>query len=276
MVFHVPVQPTASAAAGLELGVVVAFVLLDLAVILVVAHALGALAQKLGQPRVMGQIVAGVLLGPTLLGRTVFAWDEAWGFLRCHGARAGTAPEGMPSITSCLFSAQARSVLGVIGQIALVLFMFLIGLELDRNLLEGRRRGITTVAFGLFGTSIALGFLIGPLLYDERFVAAFGTLAQPSKTRFALMVGAMLSATALPVTARILQEKRLARSVIGSIDIASAAFVTVLMFLALAVETGVASRQAPERLRQIRAHRHRHRRALPGGPARPRSPRACL
>jgi Kef-type K+ transport system membrane component KefB len=227
---------------------VVAFVLLDVIVILVVARGLGALAGKLRQPKVVGHIVAGVLLGPTLLGRAVFAWDHPWSFLPCRSALAGTAPVRMPSITSCLFPPEAQLVLGVIGEIALVLFMFLVGFELDWNLLKGRRRGITTLAFGVVGTSIALGFLVGPLLYDERFVAAFGTPVQPSETRFALTVGAMLSATALPVTARILQEKGLAQSSIGSIGVASSAVVTVLLFLVLAVQTGMAVGQRPERL----------------------------
>ncbi|MGH7318688.1 MAG: cation:proton antiporter, partial [Candidatus Rokuibacteriota bacterium] len=229
-------------------GLVLAFVLLDVAIILLVGHALGALARRLRQPSVVGQIVAGVLLGPTLLGRTIFAWDEPWGFLDCRGALAAVLPERLPNITSCLFPAQARSALGVIGQIALVLFMFLVGFEVDWKLLEGRWRGIATVASGVVGTSIALGFLVGARLYDGKFVAAFGTPAQPSKTSFALMVGAMLSTTALPVTARMIQEKGLTRSSTASIGIAAAATTTVFAFLAVAGATGVANGQGPGRL----------------------------
>jgi Kef-type K+ transport system membrane component KefB len=227
---------------------VLGFVLLDVAIILLVAHTLGALARRLGQPNVVGEIVAGVFLGPTLLGRTVFAWDHPWGFLHCGDAIATTQLGGRPSVTACLFPPQARSMLGILGQIAFILFLFLVGLELDWDLLKGKGKAIALVGVGVVAVSIGLGFLIGPLLYDEKFVAAFGTPAQPSRASFALMVGAMLSATAFPITARILQEKRLIRSPMGSIGIAAAATATVLVFLAVAGAADVATKQGHERL----------------------------
>ena len=233
---------------ALDPDLVLAFVLLDVAVILLVAHTLGALARRLGQPSVVGEIVAGVLLGPTLLGRTLFAWDTPWGFLHCGDALATTPMKDAPSITACLFPPQARSVLGILGQIALMLFVFLVGLELDRDLLEGKGKAIALVGSGVVGVSMALGLLVGPLLYDDRFVAAFGTPAQPSKGSFALMIGAMLSTTAFPVTARILQEKRLTRTPMGSVGIAAAATATVFVFLAVALAADAASGQGHERL----------------------------
>lgn len=232
--------------ASLQPGEVLGFVLLDLVVILAVARLLGALANKVGQPRVVGEIVAGIVLGPTLLGRSVLAWDRPWSFLNCDASLAATG--AAPSITDCLFPPQARSGLGLLGQIALVLFMFLVGLELDWSLLRGKARSVAAVAVGSVGVPVALGFVVGPLLYGSAFVGGFGTPDQPGRLAFNLFVAAMLSVTAFPVMARILQEKGLTSTLMGSIGVASAAVVTVLMFLTLAAAAGVASDQGPSDL----------------------------
>ncbi|MGY1709281.1 cation:proton antiporter [Geodermatophilus sp. SYSU D00758] len=213
---------------------VVAFVLLDVAIILVVARLVGALALRVGQPRVVGEILAGVLLGPSLLGASVFRWDEPWAFLACDRSLA----EGVaPSITSCFFPAQAQSGLNLLGQLALILFMFLVGLELDTDRLRGRYAGIATVAVGVVAIPVAAAFLLTPVLFDEKFLGA----GDPTRLGFTLMVGAMLAVTAFPVAARILQEKGLAATPLGVTGIAAAAAVTVLMFLAVGVARGVAA-----------------------------------
>lgn len=230
-------QAAPTAPVGLKPDLVLAFVLLDITIILIAARLVGALAQRLGQPRVVGEIVAGVLLGPTLLGRTVFAWDSPWAFTHCADALAASGAP--PSITACFFPPQARSVLGVVGQIALVLFMFLVGIELDWNLLKGKAKGIVVVAVGVVAFPMALGALVGPALYSSKFVANFGTVMAPSEASFTLMIGAMLSVTAFPVMARILQEKGLTQSAMGSIGVAAAGMVTVLMFLMVTVAAGV-------------------------------------
>ncbi|MGY1605120.1 cation:proton antiporter [Geodermatophilus sp. SYSU D00815] len=212
---------------------VVAFVLLDVAIILVVARLVGALALRIGQPRVVGEIVAGVLLGPSLLGPNIFTWDNPWSVLACDRSLA----EGVaPSISSCLFPAQAQSGLNLLGQIALVLFMFLVGLELDTDRLKGRYAGIVTLALGVVLIPIAGGFLIAPVLFDEKFTG----VGDPTQLGFTLMVGAMLAVTAFPVAARILQEKELDATQMGVVGIAAAALVTILMFLAVGLARGVA------------------------------------
>ncbi len=236
----------AAAPNALSPGQVLGFVLLDVLIILIAARGMGELANKIGQPRVVGEIIAGVLLGPTLLGRTVFAWDTPWSFLHCDTALAATGAD--PSITACLFPPQARSALGLLGQLALVLFMFLVGLELDWNLLKGKGKGIASVALGSVAFPLLLGFLIGPVLYTSAFVAGFGTPAQPDQLTFILFIAAMLSVTAFPVMARILQEKGLTQSPMGSVGVAAAAVVTVLMFLSVAVAAGVATDQGPSSL----------------------------
>lgn len=223
---------------GLASDLVLAFVLLDIVIILAAAQAFGALARRLHQPTVVGHIVAGVLLGPTLLGPTLFTWGQSWASLHCDAALSVTGAS--PSVGNCLFPPQARSVLGVIGQIALILYMFLVGVELDHRMLKGRGRSVVTLAVGALVIPLMLGFVVGPLLSGSNFVAAFGTADQPPALAFNLMVGAMLSVTAFPVMAHILQEKGLSRSRMGSIGIAAAAVLSVLMFLAVAAAGGVA------------------------------------
>lgn len=228
-----------SSGTGLPPDLVLGFVLFDITLILVAARLLGALARRLNQPTVVGEIIAGVLLGPTLLGPVVFEWGDAWSFLHCEAALG--ASQSTPSISSCLFPPQARSVIGILGQIALILYMFQVGIELDYAKLKGKARGIVTLAVGATLVPLGLGLLIGPLLYDDKFVGGFGTPDQPSSLAFSLMVGAMLAVTAFPVMAHILQEKGLSRSQMGSVGIAAAACLSVLMFLAVSVAAGVAA-----------------------------------
>jgi Kef-type K+ transport system membrane component KefB len=216
---------------------VTGFVLLNLVIILVAARAMGTLAQKIGQPRVVGEIVAGVLLGPTLLGPKSLVWENAPSWLNCTESLRAAPAGTLPSITQCVFPAQSRSVLGVLGQLALVLFMFLVGLELNARSLRGKEKGIGLLSVGAIAVPVALGFLIGPLLFTERFIGA----AEPSQLSFTLFVGAMLAVTAFPVMARILQEKGLQTSPMGAMGIAAAAVVTILMFLLVAVASGVAT-----------------------------------
>lgn len=237
MVMHVLAQAPTPVPA-LRPDFVLGFVLLDILLILIAAFALGALARRLKQPTVVGHIIAGVVLGPTLLGPTLFTWGQPWEWLHCDVSLAAT--QGVPSIGNCVFPPQARSVLSVIGQVALVLYMFLIGAELDFNMIKGKGRSIGTVALGVVLIPIGLGLLLGPVLYDSKFVGGFGGPDQPSKFAFSLMVGAMLSVTAFPVMAHILQEKKLSRSLMGSVGIAATATLSVFMFLAVAAAASVA------------------------------------
>ncbi len=218
---------------------VLAFVLLDLAIIFIVARLVGRLFVRIGQPRVVGEIVAGILLGPTLLGATLWTGFEAPTLLHCEASLSAALPgwsaAGPPvqSPTYCLFPPQARAVLGAIGQIALLLFMFLTGLELNVQALKGKFRGIVLVGLGVVAVPVALAFAIAPFMNTPTFQAA-GT----SDLGFTLFVGAMLAVTAFPVMVRILQEKNLTTSAMGATGIAAAAIVTVLMFQ-LAASAGI-------------------------------------
>ncbi len=244
--------PPITYSTGVPPSFVLAFVLLGIAIILIMARLMGKLALKIGQPRVVGEIVAGVLLGPSLLGATVYTWKKPWDVLQCDKT-ASWAPPGtsaeklatfkprLPSITECFFPGQARGVLSILGQVALIFFMFLVGLELNYALLKGKVKGIVTVALGVVAIPLALGFAIGPALNNKKFHAVGADGAFVGKTAgFYLFIGAMLAVTAFPVMARILQEKGLSSSQMGAIGIAAAAIVTVLMFVMLGVADGVA------------------------------------
>ena len=221
---------------------IVAFVLFDIALILMVARVCGAAARKVGQPAVVGEIIAGVLLGPTLLGPTLAGLDNPPGFLHCEAALA--LVDTAPSFTSCLFPPQVQSVIGALGQLSLLLFMFLVGLELDLKALAGKQAQIAIVALGVVVVPLVGAFALNPVLYTDVFTdtTTVGSVA------FALFVGAIMSITALPIMVRILQEKGMATSELGAVGIAAAAVVTVLMFLLVAVASGVATGASSGRL----------------------------
>ncbi len=197
---------------------VIAYVLADLVLILVAARVLGRAAAALGQPSVVGEIAAGILIGPTLLGG--------------HVATGATAGVGL---VDQLYPPEAFAFLALIGQIGLVLFMFLVGVELDRRLLRGRRRQIVLVAAVSGVAPIAIGFAAAPL-FD-------GPTWQPTGVddlTFSLFLAAGFAATALPVLARLLQEKGLMATPVGVTTVGVAGVVTVVAFMLVAAGTASA------------------------------------
>ncbi len=231
---------------GVGPSFVVAFVLLDIVLILAAARLCGALARKVGQPAVVGEIVAGILLGPSLLGPTLFELSDPPSFLHCTIANPSMidGKPFVPSVSSCLFPAQARGTLGILGQIALIFFMFLVGVEVNARSLKGKEKGIGLVAVGAVAVPVLLAFVITPILWKADFVPGFGSAHPPVKLGFTLFVGALLAVTAFPVMARILQEKGLTTSPMGAIGVAAAGAVTVLMFLLIATADGVAKEKS--------------------------------
>jgi Kef-type K+ transport system membrane component KefB len=224
----------AAPAAGLTPPQVTAFVLADVAVILIVARLCAAVAHCLGQPVVVGEIVAGVLLGPTLLGPTLASLADPPAWLACQAALAGT--DVAPSVAACLFPPQAQAVLGVLGKLALLLFSFLVGLDLNVDRLKGCASGIALVAVGSVAVPVGAAFLLQPVLYTAPFTGA----GEPSALAFNLFVGALLAVFALPVMARILQEKALLATRVGAVAVTAAAVVTVSVFVLAAVASSVA------------------------------------
>lgn len=187
----------------------VEILLLDLVIVLGAARLLGALAKRLGQPPVIGEIVAGILLGPTLLG---------------------------PWIGADLFGPDMRAPLSALADVGLILFMFVVGMELDQKLVRGKGKVAAGVAIG----STAVPFLLGAL-------HALGLAARHAHGRplpFVLFMGAAMSATAFPVLARILTDREMHRTTLGGLALASAAVIDVFAWTILAVVVGIASAEA--------------------------------
>ncbi len=194
------------------------YVLVDVALILVAAQIMGRLFGAIGQPRVVGEIIAGILLGPTILGGTLAVAATA-----TAPAVAGTG------IVGALYPPLAFSFLNFTGQIGLIFYMFLVGIELDESLLRGKGRQIALVAAAVVLVPIAMGFLVGAVMSQNTW--------RPegvNSTAFSLFVGAAISVTAFPVMARILQEKGLIATSMGATGVGAAAAVTVLTFLGIA------------------------------------------
>lgn len=190
---------------------VVAAVLFDLAAIVLAARAARAVATKIGQPAVVGELIAGIVLGPSLLGALP-------GDLSRH-----------------LFPLAARPYLALIGQLGLVLFMFQVGLDLNLRRLS-RARAVVSVATGSVIVPFAIGMLpLGSLLWNHYTPAAV------SKISFTLFIGVALSITAFPVLARILIERGIGHTEVGTLTLAAAAVNDLAGWLILAVVLTVSS-----------------------------------
>ena len=169
--------------------------------VIVVARAVGALFRRIGQPPVIGEVIAGIALGPSLLGE----WSEG------------------------LFPLETRPLLRILASLGLAVFMFLVGLELDLSHLGGGRRRRISGGVALLGTAVpfVLGVVLAGGLYSDHGVGDF--------LPFALFIGAAMSTTAFPVLARILQERKLYDTPLGVLTMASAAGDDVLTWATLAV-----------------------------------------
>ena len=192
-------------------------VLLSMAVIIVVARAVGALFRRIHQPPVIGEVVAGILLGPSLLG-----WMA-------------------PQASAFLLPASIMPILGVIAQIGIILFMFVVGIELDTK----RLRQQTRVTIAISHASIVLPFTLGVGLALPLY-PQLSTRDVPFYV-FALFMGVSMSVTAFPVLARILTDRDMLKSKMGSIALACAAVDDVTAWCLLALVVGVAQSE-PERV----------------------------
>lgn len=185
--------------------------LLQVIVIVLAARLVGTVFQRFGQPPVIGEMIAGILLGPSLLG------------LVAPGAHA------------FLFPADSLGFLRLLSQIGVILFMFVVGVELD----VGHLRGKADAALVVSHTSIVVPFFLGVAcaLFLYRAVVPAGT----AFTGFALFMGVSMSITAFPVLARIIEERGLSRTPLGNTAITCAAVDDVTAWCLLAVVVTIVS-----------------------------------
>jgi Kef-type K+ transport system membrane component KefB len=204
--------PAAVPAAGPGAPDVLLHVLLALSVVIIAGRALGAVLKLIHQPPVLGEVLAGIMIGPSLLG-------HVW-----------------PAATSFLLPSSIAPFLSIIAQIGVILFMFLVGLELDTSQLKDR--GGATLAIS--HASIVVPFVLGSIL--ALWLYPMLSTSNVPFTVFALFIGVSLSVTAFPVLARILIERGMQRTRIGVIALTCAAVgdVTAWCLLAFIVATAKA------------------------------------
>lgn len=185
----------------------VAEVLGDIALVLALSILSGLAARRCGQPKVVGQILAGIVLGPTVLGRLPGHLDTR------------------------LFPVPVLSVLSVLSQVAVVLFMFSVGHELARAPRPASRRAPLLVAAGALLIPLAMGMGAA-----TAFRPLFAAVGQSAPTRpFVLFMGVAVSVTALPVLAAIVRERNIAGTVAGLTATAAAGVMDVAAWLVLAL-----------------------------------------
>ena len=189
-------------------------VLLSLIVIILAARALGKVFEFVQQPPVVGEVIAGIALGPSLLGRVA------------------------PRASEFLLPSAVAPFLSVIAQVGVILFMFLVGLELDSSRLRNRTQATVAISHA----SIIAPFLVGSALS----IWLYPTLSSSDVpfTTFSLFVGVSLSVTAFPVLARILTDRGIHRTRLGTIALTCAAVDDLTAWCLLAVIVGVVNARA--------------------------------
>ena len=184
--------------------------LAQIAIILAVARLLGAALRRLGQPQVVGEMLAGIVLGPSLLG-----WIS-------------------PGSYALLFPIGSVRFLGAVSQLGLMLFMFLVGLELRLEDLRGNSHAAVLTSHASIIAPMVLGTALALVAYPLTAPPNVGFVP------FALFLGAALSVTAFPVLARLLAEQGLQQTRLGALTLAAAAIDDVTAWCILAAVIGLA------------------------------------
>ncbi|MGL5033063.1 MAG: cation:proton antiporter, partial [Microcystaceae cyanobacterium] len=186
---------------------IVVLVLLQILVVIGLSRVMGAACRKIQQPLVIGEIIAGIMLGPSLLGLVA------------------------PDLKLWLFPMETLPYLNILSQIGLIFFMFLIGLELNPKYLSGQLETAILTSHVSILVPFSLGSILALILYP---LVSNGDV---SFTAFALFLGAAMSITAFPVLARIITENNLQGTKLGTLALTCAAVddVTAWCLLALAI-----------------------------------------
>ncbi len=202
-------SPTAIVPGILQQSPLLPQVLVALVVVISVARLLGFVCQRLGQPRVIGEVIAGIALGPSLFGRI--------------------APDAMAFV----FPAAVSPILGILAQLGVILYMFLVGLELNSGLLRSRAHATVAISHASIIGPFLLGAVLALTVYSGYAPAGV------TFTSFALFLGVAMSITAFPVLARILTDLRLDKTELGVIALSCAAADDVTAWCLLAFVVGV-------------------------------------
>jgi Kef-type K+ transport system membrane component KefB len=190
----------------------VAVFFLAVVVVMLFARLMGAAVAHFRQPRVMGEVLAGILLGPTVFGLL------------------------FPDLQRALFPTDVIPLIGVVANLGLIFYMFLVGLELDLSQLRGRIAQTTAIS----NTGVLIPMLAGIAVALPTYELV-GPPAKGGFTAFALFMGVSMSITAFPVLARILVERRMLRRPVGALALASAAIDDVSAWFLIALATAVAT-----------------------------------
>lgn len=170
-----------------------ALLLAQIVTIIIAARIFGWICTKIGQPTVIGEMIAGIVLGPSLLGMY------------------------FPEFSEILFPETSLGNLGFLSQIGLILFMFIVGMELDLKVLKNKANDAVVISHASIIIPFALGITLSYFVYD-----AFA----PENVQFlsfSLFVGIAMSITAFPVLARIVQERGIHKTRLGTIVVTCAA-----------------------------------------------------
>jgi Kef-type K+ transport system membrane component KefB len=189
-------------------------ILLAVAIVIAGSRLCGWAISKVGQPRVHGEILAGILLGPSFLG---IVWSGALGYV---------------------FPTEILGVLKVLAQIGLVIFMFLIGLELNLGALRGQGHKAVAISHASIVLPVILGSLVGLWLYPRLGDGV-------DRLGFTLFMGAAMAITAFPVLARVLQETGLYRTRLGALTVTCAAVDDVTAWCVLAIVVAIVKSTGP-------------------------------
>lgn len=205
-------------AAGQHADAVTAMVFVDVALITTLGASLGIMARRFRQPAVVGEIIAGLMIGPSLLG--LFPGD----------------------LTGRLFPDAARPQLSTLAGIGLVFFLFVMGLEFEFSSLKGQGRTITFVSAASILVPFVLGAGTGGLLY--RWHDHIGG-RHVDFVAFVLFIAAAMSITAFPVLARIIAERELNRTLTGALSMSCAAINDFVAWCLLAVVVAIVAATGP-------------------------------
>lgn len=182
-----------------------ALLLFQIVAIVIVARIFGWFFNKIGQPSVIGEIIAGIVLGPSLFGMY------------------------FPEASAAIFPVESLGNLNLLSQVGLILFMFVVGMELDLKVLKTKAKEAVVISHSSIVIPFSLGMILAYFMYSTYAPEGVNFLS------FALFMGIAMSITAFPVLARIVQERGIQKTKLGTIVLTAAAADDITAWCILAV-----------------------------------------